>query len=266
VPLVKEAKFAKTFVCLYLWLACFSIPTCETTLHVSVSQRQEFFNTRNSRGCALKECLFYVEIPCINMYQLFFSMMKLGQICHFLKELKSCLFLRLTQSHLNSLSKDNCSSSSSSITTVLFGLLRAGGGGAISGLSPLTMYWGSSWSSLSSSLAACPVIHSRSCSLWGTAGRRRRGVGPAVGGVSSSSSSLVASCVMRLLLQLGRLSEVDVGRADGVVLVAVGLNRERGVALVVTERRHPPDSPSLWSSLWALLEGLWLPSCSASRW
>ena len=39
----------------------------------------------------LKECLFYVEIPCINMYQLFFSMMKLGQICHFLKELK--LFL-----------------------------------------------------------------------------------------------------------------------------------------------------------------------------
>jgi len=53
---------------------------------------------------------------------------------------------------------------------------------------------------------------------------------------------------MRLLLQLGRLSKldgVDVRRADGVVLVAVGLNRERGVALVVTERRRPPDSPSL---------------------
>ena len=38
-PLVKEAKFAKTFVCLHPQLVCFSIPTCETTLHVSVSQR-----------------------------------------------------------------------------------------------------------------------------------------------------------------------------------------------------------------------------------
>ena len=35
-------------------------------------------------------------------------MVKLGQICHFWKEPKSCFFLRPTQLHLNSLSKDNC--------------------------------------------------------------------------------------------------------------------------------------------------------------
>jgi len=59
----------------------------------------------------------------------------------------------------------------------------------------------------------------------------------------------VAPWVIVLVLQLGRLAEldgVDVLRApDGVVLVAVGLNRERGVALLVTERRRPPDLPSL---------------------
>ena len=42
VPLVYEAKFAKTFVCLHSWPVCFSVPTCETTLHVSVSQRRTF--------------------------------------------------------------------------------------------------------------------------------------------------------------------------------------------------------------------------------
>ena len=42
VPLVKEAKLAKTFVCLHSRLACFSVPKCETTLHVSASQRRTF--------------------------------------------------------------------------------------------------------------------------------------------------------------------------------------------------------------------------------
>ena len=60
VSLVKEAKLAKTFVCLHSWLACFSVPKCETTLHVSASQRStfvmppKFFNTRNGKGCVLK--------------------------------------------------------------------------------------------------------------------------------------------------------------------------------------------------------------------
>ena len=111
VPLVKEAKFAKTFVCLQSRLAFFSVPTCETTLHFSVSQRRTFVMPPKNFWHNNRQRMWFkvVFVSCWNsMYQLFFSMVKLGQICLFWKEPKSCFSLRPTQPHLSSLSKDNC--------------------------------------------------------------------------------------------------------------------------------------------------------------
>ena len=92
-------------------LACFSVPRCETTLHVSVSQQRTFVMPpkRFKHKKRQRMCFKIMFVWCWNfIYQVFFSMVKLGQICHFWKQPKSCFFLRPTQSHLNSLSKDNC--------------------------------------------------------------------------------------------------------------------------------------------------------------
>ena len=67
--------------------------------------RQKYFNTNNSKGYALIQFLFHIEIPCTKWV---FTMVKLGQICYFWKVLKPCFFLRPVQSHLNGLFKDNC--------------------------------------------------------------------------------------------------------------------------------------------------------------
>ena len=42
--------------------------------------RQKYFNTKNSKGYASIQFLFHIEIPCTNWV---FTMVKLGQICHF---------------------------------------------------------------------------------------------------------------------------------------------------------------------------------------
>ena len=110
VPLVKQAKLANTFVCLHSRQACFqrsNVRNYAVRFGVSVTH---FCNAaKNFFTQETRICFKIVFVSCWNsIYQLFFTMVKLGQICHFWKEPKSCFFLRPTKSHLNSLSKDDC--------------------------------------------------------------------------------------------------------------------------------------------------------------
>ena len=106
-----------------LWLQRSNIPSSETCLlhtrfpgvkipfrfwsldGAHLECRQKYFNTNNRKGNASIQFLFHIEIPCTNCV---FTMVKLGQICHFWKVLKPCFFLRPAQSHLNGLFKVNC--------------------------------------------------------------------------------------------------------------------------------------------------------------
>ena len=67
--------------------------------------RKKCFNTRNGKGCALKQCLFHVEISCTNW---FFFDAEVRSNLPFLKRAEIVFLLVAdTKSPLHSLSKDN---------------------------------------------------------------------------------------------------------------------------------------------------------------